>query len=95
MASSLLNTSLTKEENAFAKSSRFQTVKTNTINISEQTLTKLSDFDKIVLKGSGKEHHNFGSTFGRFTYYPKVQSHGMVSPSSYSIPGTIGPHKTY
>jgi hypothetical protein len=95
MVSSLLNTSVSKEEHAFSKTPRFQTTKTNTLNISANTLTKLSDFDKTVIRGRGKEHHNFGSTAGRFTYYPQVKTHGMVSPSSYEIPGTIGPHRIY
>ena len=95
MVSSLLNTSVSKEEHAFSKSPRFQTSKTNTFTTSANTFTKLSDFDKIVIKGKTKEHHNFGSTGGRFTYYPQIKTHGMVSPGSYEIPGTIGPHRIY
>jgi len=69
MAHSLLNKSTAKEEYSFIKSPRFQTTATNTFNVSQNTLTKLSDFDKIVLNGKRKENHSFGSTFRRFDYY--------------------------
>jgi hypothetical protein len=95
MVDSLLNTSKAKEEHAFEKYPRFPILATNTANISGTTLNKLSDFDKTVIKGYGKSQHDFGSRLGRFTYYPRETTNGLVSPSSYKIKDTLGSHNVY
>lgn len=69
MVSNPLNVSLTKEEHAFTKTPRFPAIKLSTGNASPGTFNKLSDFDKTVAKGKGKDQHSFGARHSRFSYY--------------------------
>ena len=43
----------------------------------------MSDFDKTVQKGRGKERHAFGSRNDRFCYTASVKKHGQVGPANY------------
>ena len=80
---SFLNSSVSKEQHAFAKSDRFPKVHSYTINCKSNTYDKVTDFDHTVKKGIGKESHGFGSRNERFCYSPQIKKHGTVGPDSY------------
>ncbi len=95
MVSNLLNTSASKQANAFSKSSRFPSLPTTTSKVSHHTYTKLSDFDKTVLKARSKERHAFGARHDRFTYCPDARRDGLVSPISYRLKDAFEPSATF
>ena len=46
--------------------------------------TKLSDFDKIVLRAKSKERHSFGTKSSRFGYMPQ-SSKATTGPGQYNV----------
>jgi hypothetical protein len=79
---SQLNHSTSKELHAFAKTARFPPISSvnRSVTISSQTYNKVSDFDKIVKKGTGKDRHSFGTRHDRFAYSPSFKKNGTVGP---------------
>lgn len=86
-----LNNSSSKQQFGFAKSSRFPTLKSNTVNISSSVYNKPSDFNRT--KNFGDTQHAFGSRANRFDHCNVIKKSGvMPSPLSYSTnPRTFSP----
>jgi hypothetical protein len=52
---SIMNSSVSKEQHAFAKSDRFPKIHSYTKDVKAQTFNKKTDFDVTVMKGKGKD----------------------------------------
>lgn len=71
---SVINSSVSKQQYSIPKSSRFPEIKVYSKNLSSASLEQMSDFDSIVRKGKGKERYSFGSRIDRFSTLGAVQS---------------------
>ncbi len=87
-----LNSSVSKAQFSFSKSSRFPSLKQNTQNISHDVFNKTSDFDKTK-NFVNKNTFAFGSHEKRFNEYNSSVKNGVLpSPTSYKTqPRTFSP----
>ena len=87
-----LNNSISKQQFAFSKSSRFPSLKQNTRDISHDVFNKTSDFDKTK-NFPNAQVFAFGSRQKRFAEYNTSSKHAVLpSPNSYiTQPRTFSP----
>lgn len=75
-----LNNSVTKQQFAFSKSSRFPSLKSNTANISGTVFDKPSDFNR-TRNFANATTHGFGAHYPRFKNHNVSMRQGAL-PSS-------------
>ena len=83
MVTSQLNLSFAKQSVPFSKTPRFPTLTDYSRNVRGTCFDKLTDFDKTVKIGKGKERHSFGSRHRRFNYMNSTDGFVSPGPSNY------------
>ena len=87
-----LNQSVSKQQFAFSKASRFPDLKQNTKNISNSVFDKPSDFNRTK-NFANASNHAFGARSARFADYNTSNKHAVLpSSNSYTTqPKTFSP----